>query len=206
LKTAIPWLAMAWILFASGSAHAAKCKFSEDSVDKFTKVRTLSTRWDPLESFFGGLGKSPKTSLTSYVSARYAADSIYLAVRIGLSSYSKSRPPKYELQDAIVVPEGARLLAMMADESVVVLFSAHEVKVNSTAIPPETGSNITSEFAIDTEAVIRYVLDADTMKALTSQGATNLRVEAADTKYDIKVHKKSFGDLKKAIECIQEAL
>jgi hypothetical protein len=129
-----------------------------------------------------------------------------LVIRIGLSKYSKRRPPDYELQDAIVIPEGARLLAMMADETVVVLYSPNELRINAKAIPPETGTNITSKFTIDTEAIIRYTLDAETIAALTSQNATNLRVEAAEKNYDIKIHKKSFGDLKKAIECLQGAL
>ena len=194
------------LLLASGAAHAAKCKFGEDSTDKFTKVRTLQTRWDPLESFFNDLGKTSGTTLTSYVSAWHKADNTNLVIRIGLSSYSKRRPPEYELLDTIVIPEGARLMVMMADESVLVLFSKNEVRINSKAIPPETGTNITSKFVIDTEAVIHYALDAESIAALTSQNATNLRVEAVDKNYDIEIHKKSFGDLKKAIECMQGAL
>ena len=115
-------------------------------------------------------------------------------------------PPEYELLDAIVIPEGARLLVMMADETVVTLFSKNELRVNSKLLPPETGSNITSKFAIDTLAYIHYALDAESISALTSQNATNLRVEAVDKNYDIEIHKKSFGDLRKAIECIQGAL
>ena len=194
------------LVLANGTAHAAKCKFQTDSTDKFTKVRTLQTRWDPLESFFNDIGKTSGTTLTSYVSAWHKAGSTDLAVRIGLSSYSKRMPPEYELLDTIVIPEGARLLVMMADETVGTLFSKNEVRINSKAIPPETGTNITSKFVIDTEAVIHYALDAESIAALTSQNATNLRVEAAETNYDIEIHKKSFGDLKKAIECLQEAL
>jgi len=194
------------LLLANGTAYAAKCKFQTDSTDKFTKVRTLQTRWDPLESFFNDLGKTSGTTLTSYVSTWHKAGNTNLVLRIGLSSYSKRMPPEYELLDAIVIPEGARLLVMMADESVLVLFTKNEMRVNSKAIPPETGTNITSKFTIDTEAVIHYALDAESISALTRQDATNLRVEAAETNYDIEIHKKSFGDLKKAIECLQGAL
>ena len=202
----ILWLITAAILFSSSAAFAAKCKFGEDSTDKFTKVRTLQTRWDPLESFFNDLGKTSGTTLTSYVSAWHQAGNTNLVIRIGLSSYSKRMPPDYELQDTVVIPEGARLMVMMADESVLVLFSKNELRINSKAIPPETGTNITSKFVIDTEAVIHYALDAESIAALTGQNATNLRVEAAETNYDIEIHKKSFGDLKKAIECLQGAL
>jgi len=194
------------LLLANGTAHAAKCKFQTDSTDKFTKVRTLQTRWDPLESFFNDLGKTSGTTLTSYVSTWHKAGNTNLVIRIDLSRYSKRRPPDYELQDAIVIPEGARLMVMMADESVLVLYLKNEIRINSSAIPPETGTNITEKYVIDTTAYIHYPLDTETMTALTSQNATNLRVEAVDKNYDIEIHKKSFGDLKKAIECLQGAL
>jgi len=194
------------LLTANGTALAAKCKFQTDSTDKFTKVRTLQTRWDPLESFFNDFGKTSGTLLTSYVSAWHESGNSRLGVRIGLSSYSKRRPPDYELMDTVVIPEGARLLAMMADETVVTLFAKKEMRFNSKLVPPGTGSNDTDEFAIDTYAYLYYPLDAETIAALTRQNATNLRVEAADKNYDIEIHKKSYGDLKKAIECIQRAL
>ena len=206
MNKTVLWLVAASILFPSGAANAAKCKFQEDSTDKFTKVRTLQTRWDPLESFFNDIGKTSGTTLTSYVSAWHESGSTRLAIRVGLSSYSKRRPPDYELIDAVVIPEGARLMVMMADKTVVTLFAKEEMRFNSKLILPNTGSNVTSEYAIDTYAFLNYPLDADTMANLTSQGATNLRVEAVDKNYDIEIHKKSFGDLKKAIECIQGAL
>jgi hypothetical protein len=55
------------------------------------------------------------------------------------------------------------------------------------------------------EHSVSYV-SSITIAALTRQGATNIRVEAADTQYDVAIHKKSFGDITKAIECIQAAL
>jgi len=194
------------LLITNGTAHAAKCKFQTDSTDKFTKVRTLQTRWDPLESFFNDLGKTSGTTLTSYASAWHESGSTRLGIRIGLSSYSKRRPPDYELMDTVVIPEGARLMVMMADETVVTLFAKEEMRFNSKLLPPNTGSNVTDKFAIDTYAYIYYPLDAELIAALTSQKATNLRVEAVDKNYDIEIHKKSFGDLKKAIECLQGAL
>jgi len=206
MNRTILWLISASILLCSSTALAAKCKFQTDSTDKFTKVRTLQTRWDPLESFFNDIGKTSGTILTSYASAWHESGSTKLGIRIGLSSYSKRRPPDYELMDTVVIPEGARLMVMMADETVVTLFAKEEMRFNSKLIPPNTGSNVTDKFAIDTYAYIYYPLDAETIAALTRKNATNLRVEAVDKNYDIEIHKKSFGDLKKAIECIQGAL
>jgi hypothetical protein len=206
VKKPVLVLVVVSVLFASSAVHAASCKFQHDSVDKFTKVRTLWTRWDPMESFFGDLGDRSMDTAAGFASAWYEADEISLRIKIELTGLSDLEPPSYELEDTIVVPEGARLLIMMADETIVTLFSAEEVRVNSAVTPPETGMNITSSFEIEAEADIRYALDGEAIAALTRQGATNIRVEAADTQYDVAIHKKSFGDITKAIECIQAAL
>lgn len=193
-------------LFTSNVIHAAECRFQHDSVDKFTKVRTLWTRWDPMESFFGDLGDRSMDTPAGFASAWYEAGEISLRIKIKLTGLSDLEPPTYELEDTIVVPEGARLLVMMADETIVTLYSAREERVNSAVTPPETRTNITSSFEIEAKADIRYALDSEAIVALTRQGATNIRVEAADTQYDVAIHKKSFGDIKKAIECIRAAL
>lgn len=206
MKKSVLGLVVLSALFTSSAVHAAKCRFQHDSVDKFTKVRTLWTRWDPMESFFGDLGDTSMDTPAGFVSAWYETDEISLRVKIELKGFSDLEPPFYELEDRIVVPEGARLLVMMADETIVTLYSAREERVNSAVTPPETGMNITSSFEIEAEADIRYALDSEAIAALTRQGATNIRVEAADTQYDVAIHKKSFGDITKAIECIQAAL
>ena len=53
---------------------------------------------------------------------------ISLRIKIELTGLSDLEPPSYELEDTIVVPEGARLLIMMADETIVTLFSAERSK------------------------------------------------------------------------------
>jgi len=206
VKKSVLGLVILSALFTTSAVHAAKCRFQHDSTDKFTKVRTIWTRWDPMESFFGDLGDRSMDTPAGFVSAWYEAGEISLRIKIELKGLSDLAPPTYELEDTIVVPEGARLLVMMADETIVTLYSASEERVNSGVTPPETGMNITSSFEIEAEADIRYALDDEAIAALSSQAATNIRVEAADTQYDVTIHKKSFGDIKNAIECIQAAL
>lgn len=204
MKKTILWLITTSMLIAGSGAHAAKCKFRQDSVDKFTKVRTLLTKWDQLDSLFGGLSKRPNNVYAGYVSAGLKSDEIILLVNFQLVSESRLAPAKYLLKDTIVAPEGSRLLVMMADESIVELLSDQTVRVNAELSWPGTGGNASDKFSMKSDATISYTLDADTLAALSSQDATTVRVETADPYYDIRIHKKSFGDIRKAIACIQQ--
>ena len=62
-----------------------------------------------------------------------------------------------------------------------------------------------NEYVKTAEAAISYVMDENTTALLRAQDATNMRVEAGDTYYDIDIHKKSLGDVAAAIECLQQA-
>ncbi len=204
MKKATLWLIATSMLLAGGGADAAKCKYREDSVDKFTKVRTLWTKWNQLDSLFGGLSKRPNNVYAGYVSAGLNSDEIILQVKFQLVSESRLAPAKFLLKDTVVAPKGSRLLVMMADESIVKLYSDREVRVNAELFPPGTGGNTGNKFSTKSNATISYTLDADTIAALSRQDATKVRVETADPYYDIRIHKKSFGDIKKAIFCIQQ--
>lgn len=193
-------------ILASNGAAAANCKFQQDETDKFTKVRTLWTRSDGLEALFGASNETADGDLISFVSAYSRDGDMNLMLKISLSSYHKRRPLSQELKGVMDIPAGSRLLIMMADETIVTLFSASGIKKDAYLISPSAPGNITDTYIKEYGATIRYALDAETSEALTSQDATNVRVEAADTRYDIKIHKKSSGDIKKVIKCLQAEL
>ena len=193
--------AIASLLAASTTVQAADCDFAMYSVDKFTKEKTLATKWAQLDSWSTGFGWSDY--FTGSVSALFAHGESYLQVQLADYKSSKYKPRAYELKDVIVVPEGARLAVMMADETIVVLRANREVRTNSSVQNPASKSNPGGEYEITTIANIAFVLNESNANALIAQNATHIRVEATEKNYDVEIHKKSLGDIRQAIECIR---
>lgn len=190
-------------MLASTGAGAADCKYETDSTDKFTKVRTLRTNWDSLMSWTTGLGVEDYSD--TYVSAlskgKGESTNTYLSVRISAYKYSKYRPREYELENLIVVPDGARLLVMMDDESIVELQASRGETARSGY---EGSGGDGGGYLIKTVIAVGYTLDQSTANLLTAQNATHIRVETADANHDVEIHKKSLGDIRQAVKCIQD--
>jgi hypothetical protein len=183
---------------ASGNVSAADCKFDTDETDKFTKVRTLATRRNSLESFWGDSSVDKQKNI--YVSAYYHDGDLALNLQIMFTRYVDRMPPSYELRDAIVIPKDSPLLVMMADGSIVTLNSFYPINANATAMYTST------RVSVDSGASIFYPLDDQLIAALSSQAATKIRVQAAGTHYDFEIDEKSQYDIGNAIRCLQEKL
>jgi hypothetical protein len=183
---------------ASGSVWAADCKFDTDEVDKFTKVRTLVTRRNSLESFWGDTSKDEQKDI--YVSAYYRDGYQALNLQIMFTRYVDRMPPSYELRNAIVIPKNSPLLVMMADGNIVTLNSLYPIDADARATYTSIG------VSIDSGASIYYPLNDELIAALSSQAAAKIRVQAADMHYDFEVHEKSRDDIGNAIRCVQENL
>jgi len=190
-------------MLASTGAGAADCKYETDSTDKFTKVRTLRTNWDSMMSWTTGLGLEDysDTYVSALLKGKGESTNTYLGVRISAYKYSKYRPRDYELENLIVVPDGARLLVMMDDESIVELQASRgEIARSSYEGPGGDGGG----YLIKTVIAVGYTLDQSTADLLTAQNATHIRVETADANHDVEIHKKSLGDIRQAVKCIQD--
>jgi len=202
MHSVIRWLVVASFAasatFAGGVATAADCKIETDETDKFTKVRTVITRRNSLESFWGDSSKDKQKDI--YVAAWYKDGNKALQIGLWFTNYVERMPPDYELRNTLVIPKESRLLVMMADGSIVTLHSVNPINANSRA------TRTSSRVSVDTGATIYYPLDDDLITALTSQGATKLRVEAAEKHYDFEVHEKSLTDIGDAIQCLQATL
>lgn len=188
-------------LLASPGAGAADCKYQTDSTDKFTKIRTLRTNWDSLMSWTTGFGSEDYSD--TYVSAlsKGKGESInrYLSVKISAYKYSKYRPRDYELENLIVVQEDARLLVMMEEQTIVELQASRGETARSSYQAPGSDGG---EYSITTVIAIGYTLDESTANLLMAQNATHIRVETAEGNHNVEIHKKSLGDIKKAVKCI----
>jgi len=127
-------------------------------------------------------------------------------MRILVENYIPDKPPRYELENAIAVPEGSHLLILMADGSIERLPVRKPYSFDSEFVPPNgPGNSSKNDYWKSTEANISYVLDEQMMTVLTGQDATNMRIEAGEDYYDIKIQKKSRGDMAEVIGCIQQA-
>lgn len=186
-------------LSASPAAVAAKCKYETNETDKFTKVRTVRTRWDLLTSTGGG-----DADTYTYVSALAKGDSHYLSVKISAHKYTNYRPRDYQLEDIIVVPEGARLRVLMADGTIIDLHNSRPESAESSYTAPGNGPLSTGDYTVTSEIAMGYTLDAPTAAALLAQQATHIRVETADGNRDVKLHEISRDDIRNAIQCTQE--
>jgi len=197
------------ILLTSATANAAKCKYEDDEVDKFTNVRTVQSKQKLLTSMMSAFGRAPKGPHAVYagnVTAGFEGDDYFLEMRILVETYIPDKPPRYELENAIVVPEDSHLLILMADGNIERLPVSRAYSFNSEFVPPNgPGNSSKNDYWKSTEAHINYALDEHMMTVLTSQDATNMRIEAGEDYYDIKIQKKSRGDMAEVIGCVQQA-
>lgn len=180
-------------------ADAAKCKFSEDSVDPFTKVKTRTTKFDQLTSSWMAMQRE----LDASIAVNSVDGELQLWVKLDYTRRTELGPSDYEMLDTIAVLKDAPLFIMMADETIVTLHAMEEVTQNAHSIAPEDHGYETSEFTVAAVATIRYSLNPDTSAALSAQYATNIRITAEDRNFDIEIHKKSIEDFQNAMRCIQ---
>jgi hypothetical protein len=186
------------LLAIHSPAQAAKCKYEINSTDKFTKVKTQKTKWASLDPWSVIIGSD--SYLVASISAALNAESRTLGLQLIRQKSSSYRPRDYELQDVIVIPEGSRLLILMADDTILELPALHEVR--ASAQYSATNKNAT-EFAIKSIAEINFALDGPTTEALMKQEAKRIRVEAQDRNYDVIIDEALRDNFQWALGCIQ---
>jgi len=191
---------LAVLILAGGqSAAAADCKYQENVTDKFTKVVTRWTKWNEL---MNGWTRNFR-EYSPIISVHSFDGEVQLLLKIEYFIQKSIEPSGIEIEDVIYVLEAAPLLIMTADKSVTTLLSMNEVRTDAYVIPPEEQhSHDSNMYYTKAAAVIRYALDEETMKALSSQPAIKLRLTMANKDLDFDVHEKSVDDLRSAIQCV----
>jgi hypothetical protein len=149
-------------LFVACSAlpiYAADCRYEEDKIDTFTKQQIRLTK----PAYLTGQSSNPRISITaSKVGPKHE-----LLLELLVSRYSAEMTPVQLRDDAIVIPAGANLLV-------------------ARYLPPNAESNSgSSQHRALAVADIAYDLDAAAIAALSAQDAVALRVEVADSVFDI---------------------
>ena len=186
------------ILGISSTANAAKCKFAKDEVDPFTEVKTLQTNWDQLTSTW----MADSREIDGWISVLSRGDWVTLWVKLDYTVKPKKKPTDEQLRNRIVVLEGAPLLILMEDDSIVELTPTHEVRKDAYAVAPWDHPMDTDKWTMRAAANIEYALPPEAIAALKAQKATDLRITAADREFDIEVHKKSRTDFQNALACM----
>lgn len=186
-------------LVGGQNAAAADCKYQENVTDKFTKVVTRWTKWNEL---MNGWTRNFR-DYSPIISVHSFDGDVQLLLKIEYFIQESKEPAGIEIEDVIYVLEGAPLLIMMADKSVTKLLSMSEVRTDAYVVPPEEQfSHDSNMYFTKAAAVVKYALDEETMKALSSQPAIKLRLTMANKDLDFDVHKKSVDDLRSAIQCV----
>jgi len=162
-------LLTAAILLTSVAAGAAECKYKQNELDPFTDEKIVLTKW-----------KTFRPTGNQAVNHGWMAGAIehgktFLALRIGLVGYH-TQP---------TVPEGGKLLILMADDSIVELSAYEEVKLSGWL------------------AVVKYELDENTLAALTAQGTTDIRVSTKYDEHDFSFGKKPTTRMQFVLGCTQ---
>ena len=176
------------LLFAVATATAAKCKYNVDTVNHRTGEYVRWTKWNTFR-----LRQDPV--MLAVVSE---GDRKYLALRMeGSRGTHSDRPTAAVLDSELVVPKGANLLVLMADESVLELHAEQEVVADSYYYIMGNGT-----YDLHFNVIIKYELDADAIASLTTHRLKVLRLSAGDEDFDFEFGDKGSDRVLKALACI----
>ena len=187
------------VLLLGQTANAAGCKYQENETDKFTKVTTRWTKWNALTSTW----HFSSTHHVPYVSVYTVNDDAHLLLKIETFIQKKHPPNAMYLDEYLVVSEGAPLLLMMNDGTILELPALNNVRAAThTAVDPASGDDSVTMYRTTGTAVIKYPLDDATKKALAGQSVSTIRVTTDNSEFDFEIHKKSVNDFAAAVECL----
>ena len=107
-----------------------------------------------------------------------------------------------DLRAFLLFPEGANLLVLMADGSTVNLHAQKEITATTRSTAQHTrsyqGAPYKVRFAVKSNAIVRYALDAETSAALRRQESTHIKMSTSNKDYDFSVN----GHIRRAISCL----
>ena len=191
---------MILIIVATPVAHADKCKYEKNQIDDFTGEKIIATKSELFHTAVGVTGFAEAAGITE-------GDRSFLAIRTKKEEILAYDLYGDELRNWFVVPKGARLLILLADDTVIELAADKEVTGVSRSYSANSQLTESSELEIrhkiKTTAVIRYPLDASSYAALTGQPAAHVRMSSNSGDHDFKIHKKLTDEIQKVLLCLK---
>ena len=183
------------LLLVCATANAAKCKFETDTTSALTGEKVQWTKWEDFKLINTQVG---------YLAAVAEGDQKYLALQVVTFDYRPDRPTKQDLDTAMVIPAGSKLMLLMTDDSVVEVQTDEEVIGDSEIHAPGTFHNdMTSDFMVKTYTVVKYPLNADALAELTANGVMTLRQTTSEGDRDYTISEKRADTLQEAFACVQ---
>jgi hypothetical protein len=199
-------------LFMSPAALAADCVFETDRVDPFTQRAVVVTDWEEMTKDVSNKFKHPK----GFISARRDGNQKTLAIR--MRTWSKSspfqrnvpgpRPSDGYLYNALVADEGSKLLLLLADETIVELYTDRTIRgISDSAGVASSEWDSMSRITWDTYDIrgiitLRYPLDDDAYTALSSYPVKNIRLSTNGRDHDFKLRNETYGGVSRALACL----
>jgi hypothetical protein len=183
------------LLLVCATANAAKCKFETDTTNVLTGEKVQWTKWEDFKLFNTQFG---------FLAAVAEGDQKYLAIQVVTFDYRPDRPTKQDLDTAVVIPAGSKLMLLMTDDSVVEVQTEEEVVGDSELHAPGTWENdMTNDYMIKTFTVVKYPLSTDNLAALTANGVKTLRQNTSEGDRDYTMSEKRADTLQEAFACVQ---
>ena len=190
MKTLSAVLIAVFIAFFANTSYAASCKYQVDTVSYASGETIRWTRWKMNRMFH--------TGSYSLISGIAEGDRKYLGVQlVDTSKKVTSRPTKAELDAMMVIPAGAKLSLLMADESIVDLFTEEDVVADS-----DFTTEALDSYSIESAAVIKFPLSTAAFAALSAQKVMNVRVHTDQKQVEYSFGKKGSDKIQEALACI----
>jgi len=190
---------LAVVLLGGATANAAKCKFAKDETDPFTEVRTLQTKWDQLTSTW----MADSREIDGWISVIAVDDDVALWLKLDYTVKPRSEPEDHKLKNVIHIAEGAPLLILMPDDSIIELPAVREVKADAYKLAPWDHPMDVNTWTVRAAANIKYALSPETIAAINAQNPTDIRITAVNRHFDIEINKKSRTDFQNAFACTE---
>ncbi len=190
MKTFSAVLIAVFIAFSANTSYAASCKYQVDTVSYASGEKIRWTRWQMNRFYHRGS--------YSLISGITEGDRKYLGVQLVDSNKKVStRPTKAELDVMMVIPAGAKLSLLMADESIVDLFTEQDIVADS-----DFTTNAVNSYSIESAVIIKFPLSAEAFAALSTQKVMDVTLQTDQRQYDYSFGKKGSDKIQNALGCI----
>ena len=188
---------MALLFHAGLFGQTGDCKYDKNEIDKFTSKKIIWTKWEHL---------SPLISREYAPDVRCIVEDSLTQLIVAVSGYSETydKPTQGRLDSFIIVPAGSKAIFLMEDVKPFELSTAKEYHSTGEYTPPRTGSNSSDKYVINYRIALMYDLNNSSIKTLSGQGVTTLRIfYKPENHQDYTVAKKKYATLQNLMNCIR---
>ncbi len=185
---------LAFFITSQILAQNSNCKYSRNEIDKFTKVKILITKPQRFTKFFDA---------AAFVYGVAEGEKKSLGVQIVTKKYLANKPSQADLDEAVVVPKGSKIIILLEDESTLELTTDTPYNGSSIFENPRTGGNGSKGYQVITTTAIKYPVNETSSKVLTSKPAKSVRVAVENANYDYDFAKKETGAIQDILKCTE---